>query len=280
MVPTMAVCTRNRFIFTALLLVYVGICNGYRSHLPVVNNCKRGVRTQLTATTRLPSAAWIGQRGTSTPSPSSTPQARRVIGGGPMVAARPMQGSSSSSASVPRSILMTMNASTKWLITAANTWAILSRLKHYEGPFIVVGAILSSYFTDNLKQVIGQNRPAGSPFTDPGMPSSHSLVSFFLATAWIDLVYHGTVVQQALIGASALSVALLRVVCGYHSFAQIGVGAALGSVMGFSWAKFGLAMHHINPQATFLSSWGCYVVGSIFFISKNMRHWVGAHAKL
>ena len=176
-----------------------------------------------------------------------------------------------SSTQAPK-FLFTLNSSTKWLVTLANTLGIWTRLPRCEGPFIVVGAIAATYFTAVLKKTINHDRPAGAPFTDPGMPSSHSLVSFFMAAAWGSLVCSGVAVPLAWAGAS--TVALLRVVCGYHSWDQISVGALLGSTMGFAWARIGAVLIPSYPQVMQKASWGLYLLGSALFILKDMKEWL------
>mmetsp|Transcript_1933 Transcript_1933/g.2965 ORF Transcript_1933/g.2965 Transcript_1933/m.2965 type:complete len:256 (-) Transcript_1933:366-1133(-) len=171
-------------------------------------------------------------------------------------------------------IIYRLNSSTKWLVTLANTLGIWCRLPHFEGPYIVVGAILTVYFTNYLKYVLNHDRPEGAPFADPGMPSSHSLVSFFMAAAWGSMVISRGSLGIPLVWMGATSVALLRVICGYHSWDQIGAGAVLGSVMGLSWAKLGTIIHKVNPKIAIKASWGLYIVGSLLFIFKNMRAWV------
>jgi len=166
-----------------------------------------------------------------------------------------------------------LNASTKWWVTIANTLGIWTRVHSYKGPFIVVGAILSVYLTEALKQIIRHDRPDGAPFTDPGMPSSHALVSTFMAAAWTRMVYT-TPISVASIWVAAGSVALLRVICGYHSWDQIMVGSALGSTLGYAWAKCGAALYPLHPQIMLRTSWCFYAAGSAFFVAKNMKDWV------
>jgi membrane-associated phospholipid phosphatase len=181
-----------------------------------------------------------------------------------------------------------LNASTKWLVTAAATWGIWSRRTSYHGPFIVLGAIASVYLTDILKRIVNHNRPPGSPLNDPGMPSSHSLVSFFMASAWVitgvwlpacaattTTTTTTTCTWKALLlltGAS--TVAWLRVLTGYHSIDQIAVGAVLGCLLGVSWAKVGIWVFQSFPNTCLGLSWGLYAMASVFFMVKNMTAWV------
>ena len=128
--------------------------------------------------------------------------------------------------------------------------------------------------------MINQGRPDGAPFTDPGMPSSHSLTCFFIASAW-NLVLAASsspakwiVPVQGFVWAGAATVAWLRVVCGYHSWAQIGVGAGLGSLLGSGWIQWGKLLYQLCPATTFYTFWGLYVSGAALFISKNMKDWI------
>ena len=196
--------------------------------------------------------------------------------------------SASASAAIPQSssnnysFLYKLNASTKWLITMAQTIAVWSRPYNYQGPFIVVGSIISVYITDVLKRVINQQRPTDAPslINDPGMPSSHSLVAFFLSTAWITAASTSLMMsaQLAILGA-AFGVALLRVICGYHTYAQVGVGAILGSIFGYCWSQFGMIANQSNPKLTYVASFGAYILGSALFIWSNMRSWLTKEGK-
>lgn len=149
--------------------------------------------------------------------------------------------------------------------------------------YIVVGSIASVYFTDVLKKIINQARPDGAPIMDPGMPSSHALVSFFAASAWAGVfapaaAAAGTYcslarVGQALVLSFASIVAGLRVICGYHSMEQILVGARLGSVMGYLWLLLGETFFTRNPSLMLRLAWIAYLYGSALFIGEKMRKW-------
>ena len=186
--------------------------------------------------------------------------------------------SASEASSLPRKVpqlVYKLNASTKWLIPLACTIGVWARVHRYEGPFVIIGSILSAYFTIVLKRIVNQRRPDGAPFADPGMPSSHSLLSFFLAVAWSTLAFPSSPVVSGSLLVCAGFVALLRVICGYHSWAQIAVGSILGCSMGFSWAKLGsFVATHGHPTAVFRASWIVYLVGSVFYAFKTMRPWL------
>lgn len=183
------------------------------------------------------------------------------------------------SARVP-AVVHALNASTKWLVTLAHTVAVWSRPRAFVGPYVVVGSIGAVYLTEALKKLFNQRRPDGAPIADPGMPSSHALVTFFSAVSWASVVdpsVLGGTIRVLLVGGAA-TVAVLRVVCGYHSVAQIAVGAGLGSVLGWGWMLLGETVRLSNPRLAYGSAFGAYIAGSAYFIAKNMRHWAARDA--
>ena len=80
--------------------------------------------------------------------------------------------------------------------------------------------------------------------------------------------------KAALAWFGAFVVAWLRVICGYHSWAQVGVGAGLGSLLGSVWVTFGEYLYRQHPTATFGVSWGLYISGATLFISTKMKDWI------
>ncbi|OLP89673.1 Lipid phosphate phosphatase epsilon 2, chloroplastic [Symbiodinium microadriaticum] len=101
---------------------------------------------------------------------------------------------------VPASIRK-LDASSKWLVTAGQTAAVVIR-HDILSPYIVLGGIAASLFTAKIKRIVNQRRPPGSPLTDPGMPSSHALVATFMSVAWATQVQSGR--TSALLLASAI----------------------------------------------------------------------------
>lgn len=105
-----------------------------------------------------------------------------------------------------------LNSSTKWLVTIAQTGAVWWR-RDFVAPFLVLGAILSAFGTGTLKELINESRPAGAPFADPGMPSSHALVSTFAAVGWA--LHLRSTPASALLLSGAVLVSVLRVSGGH-----------------------------------------------------------------
>lgn len=171
---------------------------------------------------------------------------------------------------VPR-VITAANGSTKWLVVLAMTSAVVTR-RDFASPFIVVGTITAAFTTQALKKAFNQQRPAGAPFTDPGMPSSHALVATFAATAWaIELHTRATSIALAL---AAATVSVLRVAVGYHTWAQIGVGTAFGVAGAPAWMALGAVLtQRLQPRTAMVAIYACYVSGSVVFVLKKMSSW-------
>jgi len=170
-------------------------------------------------------------------------------------------------------ILFKCNSSTKWIVTLLNTVLVWSQPHRYEGPFIVFGSIMAVYFTNFLKSIINQSRPDGAPFADPGMPSSHSLTCYFIVSAWNSSPIITSPFIKEFLRIGAATVACLRVVCGYHSWAQVGVGAVLGSLLGSIWVTCGHYWYSTAPLLLFKTAWGLYLCASALFICTKMKDW-------
>ncbi len=168
-------------------------------------------------------------------------------------------------------IFFTANAATKWIVSLAVTIGVFWRPRNFQGPYIVVGSIAATYLATFLKKTINQGRPDGAPFSDPGMPSSHAMVSFFVATAWLHAL--GGKGAPLFLG-SALFVSILRVVCGYHTIPQIAVGGSLGTFLGHTWMSLGFVLAEKSRTATLTFAWSAYLVGSVIYIKKNVLKWI------
>lgn len=198
------------------------------------------------------------------------PHAGALARAGPLLRRPPARAPCVRAAAPPRPVSR-LNDSTKWLVVAAQTAAVWTR-RDFVSPFIVIGSIAVAFSTAALKKAINQARPAGSPFADPGMPSSHALVSMFAATAWA--VHLRSPPATAWLVSAAALVAALRVVCGYHTWAQVGVGATLGACSARSWMQLP-AWAHVDPASAgaLRAVFACYLSGSALFIAKKMATW-------
>lgn len=259
--------SRRILLSTAVVFLHLFGCSAFAGgrararHCPAETNCLQNFcQGKMTSISALRDAKQRLQTVTLSQSDSSAAEA----------AVMPSQ--------VP-SIVRKLNSNTKWLVTIGNTIGVWSR-KSFQGPFIIAGAIASVYLTDVL---INQSRPDTSVLVDPGMPSSHSLVSFFLAVGWIGAISesglsgNAEVIGKICLAVCAATVAVLRVVCGYHTWAQIGVGAALGSVMGQAWVALGHALNLQYPKTLHNISWTLYLAGSALFIKTNISKWHREH---
>ena len=178
------------------------------------------------------------------------------------------------------------NASTKWIVLVAHTTTVWSRLD-FIAPFIVVGSILSVVLAEVMKKIINQARPKGAAPLDPGMPSSHALVTFFSAASWsFYLLNSGAIHSLSRSGCEAISFALilgsgcvsaLRVVCGFHSIAQITVGAVVGVSAAYIWSTLGSAiLGFFDTKIATAAAWVLYLIFSAVFIRERiLRKWVG-----
>lgn len=142
------------------------------------------------------------------------------------------------------SAIRKFDSSSKWLVTAGATAAVITR-RDFLSPYITLGGIAASFLTKRIKLLVKQQRPEGSPFDDPGMPSSHALVATFMAVGWA-LEVQSRAMSAFLLCAAAL-VSVLRVVCGHHTWAQVIVGALMGIAMSFAWMALGAAMKKRSP---------------------------------
>jgi len=168
-------------------------------------------------------------------------------------------------------------------VLALNTLAVW-KTRSFAAPFIVTGAIPACFLAKALKKVINQARPAGAEPLDPGMPSSHSLVTFFLATAWVQHLMTGAlspvpavplVVPSLLVGALAVAVAVLRVVCKYHTVPQVLVGAGVGASCAAAWTAVGAALlRRVDYRAAVLFSFVAYLGMMTLFVRSFVMKWL------
>ena len=166
----------------------------------------------------------------------------------------------------------TANGLTKWAVVAAQTTAVLTR-RDFASPYIVVGSISASFAAHKLKKIINQQRPNGSPFVDPGMPSSHALVATFAAVAW--MIQFQSLRASVALGVAAATVSLLRVATGCHTWAQILVGAGLGTLGGTCWMALGASLTPVGaaPHGVLAAMYATYLGGSVAFVLRKMDKW-------
>eukprot|EP00941_MAST-03F_sp_MAST-3F-sp1_P004836 g4836.t1 len=138
---------------------------------------------------------------------------------------------------------------TRWWVTAL----VISLLLYTKGSTrvvcVVIGALLNAIMAKTLKRIIRQPRPPTAKLTDPGMPSSHAMSLFFLASFVSRFLYDLKKIPERMnemdeddmmILSSvplqlAAVLAMWRVIRGHHTLAQVTVGGCLGSLNGFLW---------------------------------------------
>eukprot|EP00775_Hariotina_reticulata_P007501 gene7501-7711_t len=134
---------------------------------------------------------------------------------------------------------------TKWVVSAVVTGVLLWQ-HNAAAAWCVVGAVFSSFLCKVMKHIINQQRPENARKRDPGMPSSHANSLNFLSVYAAMSLHHYCSSQAA---ASALALftlgvgvflTWLRVALGYHTLAQVLVGAALGAATAACWFEMGV----------------------------------------
>eukprot|EP00929_Paragymnodinium_shiwhaense_P043372 TRINITY_DN22306_c0_g1_i2.p1 TRINITY_DN22306_c0_g1~~TRINITY_DN22306_c0_g1_i2.p1 ORF type:complete len:258 (-),score=33.43 TRINITY_DN22306_c0_g1_i2:2-775(-) len=164
-------------------------------------------------------------------------------------------------------VLKKIDSKTKWFVTVAQTSALLMR-RDVVSPFMIIGAICAAFVTSVVKKVIGHERPSGSPFNDPGMPSSHALVSTFLAVAWCTQTTCAAV--QATVVGLAFVISSLRVIGGNHTLAQVLVGATLGAPMGYGWMRLAGEVLPSFGRGGGFAIYSVYIALSVAFIRRSL----------
>jgi len=260
--------------------------------------CFIPISTSLLAPSRLASVSRLSpRRELLVQSPFPIPKTMRTQKFASVVSETSMVDTSDKGSSLRRS-LFKLNSSTKWIVLVAHSVAVWTR-RDFVAPFIVVGSICSVALAEILKKTINQARPNGAALLDPGMPSSHALVSCFSAAAWSlyllsssgsifaggvsavsssnSAVSHTTrTAIVAFLSTGAGIISALRVACGYHSVAQVTVGAGVGVVTAVGWhALGGVILRTIDLQTATTLTWAAYLVFSGVFIRQRiLRKWV------
>lgn len=149
----------------------------------------------------------------------------------------------------------------------------------------LVGSILNSFFSRALKFAINESRPADARKADPGMPSSHAQSLYYFATfvAAALLIGDGSGVgatPMARCGAVALQalaafLTWLRVYAGYHTVAQVAVGAVAGAAAGAGWLVLGrsIALPALRAAGAEGVLYGVTIAASAVFVKKFVSRW-------
>lgn len=156
--------------------------------------------------------------------------------------------------------LDSINNATKWTVSATTALVLLKNSGDASTRFAVVGAVFAAFVTKVLKKATNEARPSGARKRDPGMPSSHAQSLAFLsvsaARAILASSKRGEIVGAgilqpllppaaaaaalaALVLATAMLLATLRVVLGYHTWPQVVAGGVLGCFLALCWAELG-----------------------------------------
>ena len=158
----------------------------------------------------------------------------------------------------------------------------------------LAGAIGNAALSKILKRLINEARPEGARTADPGMPSSHSMSLFFLATfvalavqSWCPgssmlAAWHRPRLEAILLVAYATFASSWRIGAGYHTADQVAVGSCLGALSGFIWQRicrcflweylahlFPTGKAPIGPTVALLVC-GAVVVGSV---ERRIKRW-------
>ncbi|KAG8458689.1 hypothetical protein KFE25_012887 [Diacronema lutheri] len=139
-------------------------------------------------------------------------------------------------------------AQTRYVVSLAAFCALVAR-DDARVTFCVAGAVGNALGNKLLKRLIAQARPSGSALHDPGMPSSHaSSLFFFAAFIALALLRHppayGLPSAAALVALAACA-ARHRVAAGFHTPAQVAVGALVGASAATIWHE--LARPRLEP---------------------------------
>eukprot|EP00890_Picochlorum_soloecismus_P001424 jgi/Picsp_1/2282/NSC_05746-R1_protein len=186
------------------------------------------------------------------------------------------QRSNASSSALVHHILSWINDATKWIVSGGVLLILL--LKRDEVTcWCVVGGIVAAFTCRALKFAINASRPPQAKKKDPGMPSSHACslgyLSVFASLVMLDVsMPTSAAVSLPILG---LFLTYLRVLLGYHTFAQVAVGWVLGSTIAVAWHGAGnLLLSHITANSA--GKGGLALVTVLFlgmFALKNVMRW-------
>ncbi|KDP44588.1 hypothetical protein JCGZ_22170 [Jatropha curcas] len=175
-----------------------------------------------------------------------------------------------------------LNRLSKWLVSIL-FGAYILWMHDPESLWIAMGSVLNAILSVALKQILNQERPFATSKSDPGMPSSHAQCLFYTVVFSVLSITDNFGVNEFTLTVNALSLALgsyfswLRVSQQYHTFSQVAVGAAIGSLFSFLWYW---SWHNIVLDA-FVSSLPVRAIvvlsGFTFclgFLVYVIRHWL------
>lgn len=116
--------------------------------------------------------------------------------------------------------------------------------REYFGLTLILGQLINEIVNVALKEIIAEPRPSPCEQSEYGMPSAHSQAMFFVTSCVIVTLsrrrhkplsdWEKNFLYLFLITCSLL-VCFSRVYLGYHSVAQVIVGALVGCVVGYFW---------------------------------------------
>ena len=152
--------------------------------------------------------------------------------------------------------LDSINNATKWTVSAATALVLFRNRADAATRFAVVGSVAAAFLTKVLKRVVDEARPSEARKRDPGMPSSHAQSLAFLSTSaarailvsregeeattsFFFFLVPTPVATAALVLATAMLLATLRVTLGYHTWPQVVAGGVLGCLLALGWAELG-----------------------------------------
>ncbi|KAJ8908255.1 hypothetical protein NDN08_008346 [Rhodosorus marinus] len=118
-------------------------------------------------------------------------------------------------------------------------------VKHDASTIVyLIGALGITVLVKTLKMIINESRPTDKRTSSSGMPSSHATVLCFLSTYLaLDIWNANSLAPFVSIGLLLMTAggSIVRVVIGYHTWAQVAVGAGLGTLGGVGWHRFAKA---------------------------------------
>jgi dolichyldiphosphatase len=169
-----------------------------------------------------------------------------------------------------------INKLTKWVVSATVLASLVARRFDTLTQWYIIGGVLTAIACRFLKFIINASRPDTSYRKDPGMPSSHaSTLAFLSMFPYLMMTSSSSPGYAWLLPLSGAFLAYLRVAQGYHTYPQVIVGWALGSVVAVGWqAAGGVALPALMETImgrTCLAGTCAFFMG--LFTIKNVLRW-------